>query len=214
MQQNGDVAKLKTPARKTIVFAFQPAEKGKEFALCYRTERIVVMGKAKLILGLAVLALAGVAGWRIASCELANVELHEDMRDLAAQIGSRIGLTPQSTDEDFRRAVIRKAEEHEIHLEPEQVTVQRTGTDEAPIIYLAADYKVRVKLLGFSFTFHFTPSSNQRFTTSREASAAGRLRPNALTAKVGSGTNCLTFSPVGTRSNENQVKYKMQWGLP
>src|SRR6266700_2662309 len=73
--------------------------------LYYQTERIVVMGKAKLILGLAVLALAVIAGWPIASCELANFELHEDMRDLAA------------------------------------------------------DYKVRVKLLGFSFTFHFTPSS-------------------------------------------------------
>ena len=120
---------------------------------------VVVMGKVKLILALAVFALAGFAGWRIGSCELANIELREDMRDLAAQVGSRIGLTPQSTDEDFRRAVIRKAEEHEIQLEPEQVTVQRTGTDEGPIIYLAADYKVRVKLLGFLFTFHFTPSS-------------------------------------------------------
>ena len=68
------------------------------------------MGKVKLILGLAVRALAGVAGWRIASCELASIELREDMRDLAAQVGSRIGLTPQSTDEDFRRAAIRKAE--------------------------------------------------------------------------------------------------------
>jgi len=36
---------------------------------------------------------------------------------------------------------------------------------------------------------------------------------NAVTGNVGSGKNCLTFSPVGTRSNENQVKYKMQWGL-
>jgi ABC-type sugar transport system substrate-binding protein len=117
------------------------------------------MGKVKLILGLAVLALAIIAGWQMTSCELANLEFHEDLRALAAQIGSRIGLTPPSTDEDFRSAVIRKAEEHEIQLEPEQVTVQRTGTDEAPIIYLAADYKVRVKLLGFSFTFHFTPSS-------------------------------------------------------
>ena len=117
------------------------------------------MRKVKFILGLAVLAFVGVAGWQIASCELANIELREDMRDLAAQVGSRIGLTPQSTDEDFRRAVMRKAQEHEIQLEPGQVTVERTGTDEAPIIYLAADYKVRVKLPGFSLTFHFTPSS-------------------------------------------------------
>lgn len=117
------------------------------------------MEKLKLIFGVAVLALAGVAGWRVGSCELANIELRDDMRDLSAQVGTRIGLTPQSTDEEFRRAVIRKAEEHEIQLEPEQVTVKRTGSDEAPIIYLAADYKVHIRLLGFSFAFHFTPSS-------------------------------------------------------
>ena len=117
------------------------------------------MQKAKLILGLPALALAVAVGWPIASCELANLELREDMRDLAAQVGTRIGLTPQSTDEDFRSAVIRKAQEHEIQLEPEQVTVQRTGSDEEPVISLAADYKVRVKRFGFSFTFHFTPSS-------------------------------------------------------
>ena len=117
------------------------------------------MGKARLILGLVILALAVAAGWQVASCELANIELRDDMRDLATQLGSRIGLTPASTDEEFRSAVIRKAEEHEIPLEPEQVTVRRTGTEEAPIIYLAADYKVRIKLIGFAVTFHFTPSS-------------------------------------------------------
>ena len=117
------------------------------------------MRKVKLILGLAVLAFAGVAGWQIASCELANSELREDMRDLAAQVGTRIGLTPQSTDEDFRRAVMRKAQKHEIQLEPEQVTVERTGSPPKQIIFLAADYKARVTLPGFPFTLHFHPSS-------------------------------------------------------
>ena len=121
-----------------------------------------MVGKAKRVLGLAVLAvitLAAVVGWRIGSCELANFQLREDMQYLAAQVGSRIGLTAPNTDEDLRSAVIRKAQEHEIQLEPDQVTVQRSGSEEAPIIYLAADYKVRIELLGFSFTFHFTPSS-------------------------------------------------------
>lgn len=113
----------------------------------------------KLILGLAVLALAVVAGWQIASCEVANMELHEDLRDLAAQTGAYIGLNSFNTDEDFRNAVIRAAKRYEIQLEPGQVTVQRTGTAQAPIIYLAADYNVRVKLAGFSFTLHFRPSS-------------------------------------------------------
>ena len=117
------------------------------------------MQKVKLILGLAVLSLAIIAGWQIASCELASLELHEDLRDLAAQTGAYIGLNSFNTDEDFRNAVIRAAKRYEIQLAPEQVTVQRTGTAQAPIIYLAADYNVRVTLAGSSFTLHFHPSS-------------------------------------------------------
>ena len=116
------------------------------------------MGKAKIILGLAVLGLAVFAGWQIVSCELANLELQSDLRDLAAQIGTRIGLDAPSADEDLRGAVIRKAQEHDIQLASEQVTVQHTDSG----IYLAVDYKARVNLLGYSFTLHFTPSSTKR----------------------------------------------------
>ena len=117
------------------------------------------MGKVKLILGLAVLALAIIAGWQVASFELANLELHEDLRDLAAQGGAKIGLLSFRTDEELRDAVIHEAKRHDIQLESTQVTVERTGTPPAQIIYLAADYKSRVKLPGFSFTLHFHPSS-------------------------------------------------------
>jgi hypothetical protein len=117
------------------------------------------MGKVKLILGLAVLAVAIIAGWQIGSCEVANLALREDLRDIAAQTGAHIGLNSFNTDEDFRNAVIREAQMHGIQLGPEQVTVERTGTVQAPIIYLAADYKVPVKLPGFSFTLHFHPST-------------------------------------------------------
>lgn len=117
------------------------------------------MGKWKLILGLAVLGLAVIAGWQIASCELANLELREDLRDLSAQTGAHIGLNSFNTDEDFRSAIIHAAKKYGIPLEPEQVTVGRTGTPPAQIIYLAADYKARVALPGCSFTLHFHPSS-------------------------------------------------------
>jgi hypothetical protein len=117
------------------------------------------MGKVKLILGLAVLGLVIIGGWQIASCELANLELHEELHDLAAQTGAYIGLNPFNTDEDFRNAIIRAAKRHEIQLEPEQVTVERTGSPPKQIIFLAADYKARVTLPGFSFTLHFHPSS-------------------------------------------------------
>jgi hypothetical protein len=117
------------------------------------------MRKLKLILGLAVLAFAIVAGWQIGSCQMANLQLRDDLRNLAAQAGARIGLLSPSSDEELRSAVIREAKKYDIQLEPGQVTVQRTGTGEAPIIYLAADYEVPVTLLGYSFSLHFTPSS-------------------------------------------------------
>jgi hypothetical protein len=117
------------------------------------------MGKAKLISGLAIMGLAVFAGWQIASCEIANLELQTDMRDISAQVGSRIGLEAPNSDEDLRDAVIHKAKEHDIQLEPAQVTVQHTGSAKTLAIYLAADYKARVNLLLYSFTLHFTPSS-------------------------------------------------------
>ncbi len=117
------------------------------------------MGKGKLILGLAVLALAIIAGWQVVSCELANLGLREDMHDLAAQAGAYIGLVSFNSDEDFRKAVIRAAQSHDIQLEAEQVTVQRTGAVPNQSIYLAVDYKARVKLPGFSFALHFHPTS-------------------------------------------------------
>ena len=82
------------------------------------------MRKAKIILGLAVLGLVLIAGWQIASCELANLEFQSDLRDVAAEIAARIGLSSPTTDEELRNLVIRKAERYEIPLQPDQVTVQ------------------------------------------------------------------------------------------
>jgi hypothetical protein len=118
-------------------------------------------GKAKILLGLAVLGLAIAVGWQIASREIANLELQADMRDIAAQVASRIGLEAPNSDEDLRNAVIHKAEELDIQLDPGEVTVQRTGSGKTLAIYLAADYKARVNLLVYSFTLHFTPSSTK-----------------------------------------------------
>jgi hypothetical protein len=118
-----------------------------------------VMRKLKLIFAGAVLGSAIFVGWRIGSCELANFELHDDLRDLAAQGGAQIGLSAPNTEDELRNAVIRQAKEHGIHLEPEQVTVRRAGTAYAPTYYLAADYDARVTFPGYLLTLHFYPTS-------------------------------------------------------
>lgn len=119
------------------------------------------MGKAKLILGLAILAVVAIAGWKIGSSEIANLELQTDLRDISIQLASRIGMEAPNSDEDLRNAVIHKAEEHGIHLQPEQVTVQHVGSGKTEIIYLSAEYDARVKLPGYTFTLHFSPSSTK-----------------------------------------------------
>ena len=104
------------------------------------------MRKITVMIGIAVLAGLVVMGWQIGSCELANVALQDDMQDIASQAGTRIGFVEPLTDEDLRRAVMRKAKEHDIELDPGQVRVQRTASADMSTVYLAADYVVLVKL--------------------------------------------------------------------
>ena len=120
------------------------------------------MGKVKVILVCAVLALAVSTGWQIAACVLANYELQDDLKDIAALTGSRIGLDAPSSDDDLREAVIGKARGYHIALNPNQITVRRSGTSEAPVIYLAVDYKTRIVLPGYKFILHFRPNSGKR----------------------------------------------------
>jgi hypothetical protein len=118
------------------------------------------VSKFKIISALLLLALMVSIGWQFAVCELANYELQDDMKDVGSLLGTRIGLTDAKSDDDLRQALIRKAAEHNVMLAPEQVTVERSGGTEAPVIYIKADYRVRVVLLGKSFFLHFTPTNN------------------------------------------------------
>jgi hypothetical protein len=122
---------------------------------------MALKGKAKLVLGLAVLAVVAIARWRIGSCEIANLELQTDLHDISIQLASRIGMEAPHSDQDLRDAVIHRAEEHGIHLEPQQVTLQHVGSGKTESIYLAAEYDARVRLPGYSLTLHFSPSSTK-----------------------------------------------------
>jgi len=117
------------------------------------------MRMAKLMIVLVLAALALSAGWQIASVELANMNLQEEMRDLASQAGAHVGFVPPSSDEDAKQSVVRKAKEHGIDITPEQVTVVRRGSEDHSTLHLSADYYVHVSLGLFSFQMHFTPST-------------------------------------------------------
>jgi len=113
----------------------------------------------KYAFAIAVLAAAIFVAYQFAAPELANIEFQDDLHDLSTQMSSRTGLTRPLSDEDIRRTILRKAEQYEIPLDPKHVTVKRSGTDEAPMFFLAADYTVEVHLPGYTYPMHFTPTS-------------------------------------------------------
>jgi len=120
------------------------------------------VGRIKIILSCALFALAAGTGWQIAASELANYELQDELKDLASLNSARIGLAAPSSDDDLREAVIGKARAHDIELEPGQVDVERSGTAEVPVVYLAVHYRARVVLPGYSFTLYFAPTSRNK----------------------------------------------------
>jgi len=120
------------------------------------------MGKVKVILGCALLALVVSTGWQIAASVLANYELQDELKDIGSLSSTRIGLADPKSDDALREAVIEKARGHGIALEPTQITVERWGTAEFPRAYLAVDYKARITLPGFSFALHFRPNSGEK----------------------------------------------------
>jgi hypothetical protein len=115
-----------------------------------------------IIVGLLLVGLVAIAGWQIGSVYVANIELRSDLKDLSSLTGMRIGLVSPRTDDEIRDLVIAKATERGIHLEPEQINVGRTGEGIAGSIYLSAEYDIRMDVLGFSWTIHFTAASPRR----------------------------------------------------
>ena len=117
------------------------------------------MGKVKAIIGLILFALIMSTGWQLASCEFANYQLRDDLKDVAAAGASRIGLLAEASDADLREAVIRRAAQHGIHLMADQVLVQRSGATENLKIFLAAKYRARVIMPGVALIFHLKATS-------------------------------------------------------
>jgi hypothetical protein len=95
------------------------------------------------------------AGWQIASAEIDNIEFHSDLRDISTQPAANIGLDSPKTDDQIRDQVVAAAAECGIHLQPDQVRLQRFTRDHYVRFGLAVDYTVRVNLLVRSLNLHF-----------------------------------------------------------
>jgi hypothetical protein len=128
------------------------------------------MKKFKIILGLAAFYFLFNAAWQVGACELANIELKDDLQDISTQLGVRLGASDTLSDDDLREMVLRKAEKYSIALSPAHVIVMRDGYGKDANIYLEADYSVPIYLPRFTFSMYFNPSSAHKRPTSSIAS--------------------------------------------
>jgi hypothetical protein len=128
------------------------------------------MKNIKIILGLIAFYFLFNAGWQIGACELANIELKDDLQDIVAQLGVRLGASDVASDDDLRAMVLRKADKYSIALAPDQVTVMREGYGKNANIYLEADYSVPIYLPRYTFSMYFNPSSAHKRPGSSMAS--------------------------------------------
>jgi hypothetical protein len=117
--------------------------------------------KLKFVFVAVVMAAAATVGWQVGASELANVELQDDLHDMSAKVGTKIGLSAPKSDDDYRNEVVRRAEQHGIQLQPEEVTIEHHGSGESETIGVAANYAVAVKVARFSFLLHFAPTSER-----------------------------------------------------
>ena len=116
------------------------------------------MGTVKALVGVLAVIWLVYCGFQIIPPEMSNYSFQDDLKNIA-MVG---GANPHETDQQLLDEVVKKAQEHQITLAPEQVTVQRIGTPGAPAVYVAADYSVPVSLPGYLLTLHFTPSSGNK----------------------------------------------------
>lgn len=123
-----------------------------------RESRLREMETFKATFGFLVVIGAIYVGFQIIPPELRNYSFQDDLRDVAMSGGAN----PRTTDQQLIDAVIKRGQDHQIVLTPENVTVQHIGTPGLNAVYVAADYNVPVSLPGYSFTLHFTPSSGNK----------------------------------------------------
>jgi len=116
------------------------------------------MTTAKALGGFLAILFVVVACFQVAPPLMANYSFQDDLRTVALMDSGNL----QKSEDDVRNDVMRKVKEHDLPIEPKQITVQRINTPGLSAIYVAADYNVTVSLPGYSFDMHFNPSSGNK----------------------------------------------------
>lgn len=113
------------------------------------------MKTLKLLFTFGLVAAFIYCGWQLIPPFFYNYQF-QDAVDNEARIDS---YTNSRTEDDIRTSVIKKADELEIPLTPNQVQVQRLPNN---VIYIEANYSVHVNLPGYPLDLRFKATSKNK----------------------------------------------------
>jgi hypothetical protein len=116
------------------------------------------MGIIKAIIGFLVIAAVVVCLFQVVPHLLANYGFSDDLKTVCLMDTTNL----QKTDDDIRNDVMKKVREHDLPIEPKQITVQHINSPGLTAIYLSVDYSVTVSLPGYSFDMHFNPTTGNK----------------------------------------------------
>lgn len=108
------------------------------------------MGKIKGLIGLLVIAAGFYVAWNLIPPYFHNYQLQDDLDDVARRVSYTM-----NTDDDIKQMVIRKAQDNDITLKDNQVTVSRGGNGLA----ISVKYRVHVEMMVHPMDIDFMANS-------------------------------------------------------
>jgi hypothetical protein len=116
------------------------------------------MAFIKAMFGLFAVVAVVVTLFQVVPPTMSNLSFQDDLKNVA--LVDSANLT--KTEDDVRNEVMAKAKEHDLPVDPRQVTVQRINTPGTSAVYVEVEYSVNIKLPGYSFDLHFNPNSGNK----------------------------------------------------
>jgi hypothetical protein len=111
------------------------------------------MERLKALFGLLLLIAVFYTAWMLLPPYVHDYQFQDDVRNEAL-----INSYNNKSEQDIRNTLAKKAAEYDIPLKPEQINVQRNGTE----LSIWADYTVHVELPGFPLDLRFHPATKNK----------------------------------------------------
>jgi hypothetical protein len=115
------------------------------------------MGTIKMFLGVSLIAAAVYVGAKLVPPYFTNYEFQDAIKNEAT-----LDTYTSKTESDIRTAVFKKAQDLEIPISEDQITVQRQGMQGSGRISIRAPYAVHVDLPGYPLDLQFDASTENR----------------------------------------------------